>query len=82
MTQRRKLTPGMRVEHRLIGPGVIVQEWGCWIDCGSCLKEKRSTYCQKCETETLSIHVSGRGTFEIRFKDGIVRSIHQDHLLF
>jgi hypothetical protein len=62
---KRTFKPGEAVHHLRLGIGVVVEEWGSWVDV---------------DDRGNQLVVNGAGIFQIQFENGDRRSLHRDWL--
>ncbi len=58
---KRSFKPGQSVYHQRLGRGVVVEEWGAWVEV---------------DDRGNQLAVNGKGIFEIQFPNGGQRSIN------
>jgi hypothetical protein len=58
---KRSFKPGQLVYHQRLGRGVVVEEWGTWVEVVDRGKQ---------------LPINGKGIFEVQFSDGGQRSIN------
>jgi len=61
MLMKESFKPGQSVYHERLGRGVVIEEWGAWLDVDDRGKQ---------------LPINGKGIFEVKFSAGGQRSIN------